>query len=251
MSTSSRTWKRAEERVAATFGARRQPLSGASGRDDLTASDSTHPRLFIESKYRARHAIRSVFDRTKALAQKESKAPLLVLTDKRRPGCLLCLFADDLPVVLAEFAAGNIKVYVPITRRIESDPEREYLWARPVTPTTAKVRNIPYYTDAVSLDDLVEHEGGEIVRVVERCARTYLAAIEGDPEEARRNWPVLWDYFVGHDIYVEWCLPGLFSMAVPCDVSPDRLLEIALACPVTIDAVAPIEEHDRFVDVRA
>ena len=82
--------------------------------------------------------------------------------------------------------------------------------------------------------------------ILERGARTYRAVIDGDPEEARNRWPMLRDYFLGHDIYVEWCFPGLFSMAVPCDIGPDRLFDIVEACPVTIEGIAPPEEHDRF-----
>jgi hypothetical protein len=66
MSTSSRTWKKSEARVAALIGARRPVLSGSSGRDDRNQSDSTHPRIFIEANYRQRHAVRSLFDATKA-----------------------------------------------------------------------------------------------------------------------------------------------------------------------------------------
>jgi hypothetical protein len=50
MSTHRRTWQMAEGRAAELFGSRRQAGSGSSGRDDVTCSDSTHPRLFIESE---------------------------------------------------------------------------------------------------------------------------------------------------------------------------------------------------------
>jgi hypothetical protein len=107
MPTNSRTWKKAEGRVASLFGARRQVLSGSSGRDDLSSSDSTHPRLFIEAKYRVRHATRSLFDETKALARKEGKTPLVALVDKARHGYLICIHCEDLPRVVAEFTLAN------------------------------------------------------------------------------------------------------------------------------------------------
>jgi hypothetical protein len=106
MSTHSRTWKRAEERVAATFGARRQPLSGSSGREDLTASDSNHPTLFIEAKLRARHTTRTLHDEAKRLATKEGKVPVLALFDKNRPGFLLGIHNEDFMTVVAEFVAA-------------------------------------------------------------------------------------------------------------------------------------------------
>ena len=107
MPTNSSTWKKAEGRVASLFGARRQVLSGSSGRDDRTSSDSTHSRMFIDAKYRERHATRSLFDKTKASAWKEGKTPLVALVDKARLGCLICIHCDDLPTVVAEFTLAN------------------------------------------------------------------------------------------------------------------------------------------------
>jgi hypothetical protein len=59
MATHRRTWKKAERRVADLSGAPCQPLSGSSGRDDMIRSDSTHTRIFDESKDRERHAART------------------------------------------------------------------------------------------------------------------------------------------------------------------------------------------------
>ena len=106
MSTHRRTWQRFEERVAALFGCRRQVLSGSSGRDDATASDSTHPVLFIEAKFRDKHAARTLHDATRELARKEGKVPVVALCDKGRPGFLLCIHSDDLAAVFAEFAGA-------------------------------------------------------------------------------------------------------------------------------------------------
>ncbi len=122
MSTNSRTWKKAEARVAALIGARRQVLSGSSGRDDRSQSDSTHPRIFVEAKYRQRHAVRSLFDETKAKARKEDKTPLVALIDKRRPGCLVCVHSDDLAHLVAEFTLANSELVEQAIRR--SQPKR-------------------------------------------------------------------------------------------------------------------------------
>jgi hypothetical protein len=104
--THRRTWQRTEERAAALFDCRRQAGSGSNGRDDQTASDSTHPTLYIESKLRDRHAVRTLHDATKKLSTREGKTPLLALFDKNRPGFLLVIHCDDLAIVLAEFAAA-------------------------------------------------------------------------------------------------------------------------------------------------
>lgn len=122
MSTNPRTWKKAEGRVAALFDARRQVLSGSSGRDDATRSDTTHPRLFIEAKYRERHSVRSLFDATKALARKEGKMPVVALVDKNRPGCLVCVHCDDLPTIAAEFALANPELVEQAVRKASPGP---------------------------------------------------------------------------------------------------------------------------------
>jgi hypothetical protein len=101
-----RTWQQAERRVAALFGARRQVGSGAGGREDLTASDSNHPALFIESKLRRRHTTRTLHDETKRLATKEGKTPVLALFDKNRPGFLVVTHSDDQMTVAAEFVVS-------------------------------------------------------------------------------------------------------------------------------------------------
>ena len=121
MSTNSRTWKKAEAPVAALIGARRQVLSGSSRRDDTTRSDSTHPRIFVEAKYRQRHTVRSLFDDTKAKARKEGKTPVVALIDKGRPGCLVCVHSDDLSILVAEFILANTELVEREIRRARSE----------------------------------------------------------------------------------------------------------------------------------
>ena len=107
MPTARRTWQRTEERAAALFACRRLPGSGSSNRDNVSStSDSTHATLFIESKLRARHAVRTLHDGTKKLAVKEGKVPLLCLFDKNRPGFLLAIHSDDFMTVVAEYVAA-------------------------------------------------------------------------------------------------------------------------------------------------
>ena len=105
-STSRRTWQLTESRLARFFGCERKVLSGSGGREDETCSDATHPSLFIEGKLRSVHTVRTLFDSTRKLASKEKKTPVLALFDKNRPGFLLVVHCDDLPVVLAEYAAA-------------------------------------------------------------------------------------------------------------------------------------------------
>jgi hypothetical protein len=100
-----RTWQRTEDRVAAFFGARRAILSGSAGRTDVTASDSTHPGLFIETKQRESHALRTLYDKTEKLARKERKIPVLALVNNRRSEFLVGIRNDYFLALLVEFIA--------------------------------------------------------------------------------------------------------------------------------------------------
>ena len=107
MPTHKNTWKNAERRVAALFGSLRNRLSGSSGRKDESESDTKHPRLFIEVKYREKHAVRTLFDETAAKAKGEGKTPVVALVDKGKPGFLLCVHCDDLGEVYGQYVAAN------------------------------------------------------------------------------------------------------------------------------------------------
>jgi hypothetical protein len=108
MSTHRSTWKKREGQAAALFGARRQVLSGSSGRDDAaTCSDSTHPRLYLECKLRAASAVRNLWEVTRDAARREGKTPVLALYAKGKPGALIVVHEDDLEVVAAEYLAAR------------------------------------------------------------------------------------------------------------------------------------------------
>jgi hypothetical protein len=106
-STHRSTWKRREREAASLFGSKRQRCSGSSGREDCSRSDSTHDRLFIETKLKASNATVTLFDETRTLAKLEGKTPLLLLAKKNRPGFLVVVDSADLQVMVAEYAAAN------------------------------------------------------------------------------------------------------------------------------------------------
>ena len=88
------TWKNGERIVARFFGAERTPLSGiASGH---TASDSLHPKLFIENKHYKKMRIWGLWEKTKLLARKEKKLPVLTSKVKGKKGFLITVHCDDL-----------------------------------------------------------------------------------------------------------------------------------------------------------
>lgn len=104
--TARGTWKQAEGRIAKFFGSERTPLSG--GNSKHTRSDSLHPDIFIETKYRAVHAVRTLYDETKKLAKLEGKVPMVCLVDKNRPGWLIVVHSDDWDAARQFPGGGNV-----------------------------------------------------------------------------------------------------------------------------------------------
>jgi hypothetical protein len=100
-------WKKRERKAAAAFGVKRTIGSGSLGREDRTCSDSTHDRLFIETKLRKVHTVVALWDKTAKLAKKEKKIPVVMLAQHNRPGLWVMCKLDDLPIVTAEYAAAR------------------------------------------------------------------------------------------------------------------------------------------------
>jgi len=93
-----KTWKQRERLVAAFFGAKgRTPLSG--GNSGHTRSDTLHEQLFIEHKHSVRHAITNLWDKTKKMALKEHKVPVVTLSVNGRPGFWVMCHSSDLTAV--------------------------------------------------------------------------------------------------------------------------------------------------------
>lgn len=92
-----KTWKQSERDVAEFFGTTRTPLSG--GASGHTRSDTLHPELFIEVKYRKRHTSVALWDETEALAVKEKKVPVVCLKEKGRHGFWILVRSTDLDKV--------------------------------------------------------------------------------------------------------------------------------------------------------
>lgn len=99
-----KAWKARERQAAAYLGAKRNVLSGSAGRDDRGRSDSTHDRVFMETKHYARHAAWTLWRNTKELAKREGKYPVLMLAEKGKAGFLVVVHTDDLDAIIAERA---------------------------------------------------------------------------------------------------------------------------------------------------
>lgn len=90
----SGTWKAIERRIATYFGTVRNPLSGSNGKH--SGSDSLHPSLYIEVKYRERHSAVSLWRDTALRAKLEGKTPVVCLAEKNKTGYWLVVHSDHL-----------------------------------------------------------------------------------------------------------------------------------------------------------
>ena len=119
-------WKKFERRVSKDFSTQRTALSG--GNSKVTRSDTHHPKLFLECKHNAESAVWSLYMKTKELAQKEKKKPVLCLGKKNHKGYLIVVHCDSvkevLDILLQDFPKG---VVAPKKKRRLSQKELESL----------------------------------------------------------------------------------------------------------------------------
>ena len=89
----NKTWKSVERWVANFFGTERTPLSG--GNSKITRSDTLSEDFFIEVKHRKKHTAVTLYESTKQLAMKESKIPIVVLSEKGKHGKYILFNSND------------------------------------------------------------------------------------------------------------------------------------------------------------
>ena len=117
---SDKLWKQFERRVSAMFGCQRNILSGSCGRDDKTASDTTHAELFIEIKHFARKwAFMPIYDKAAKMAKKERKLPMLVLGSKGVHGGYVVIHTNH----LVKFAEIVLKNQESVSAEFDRDKE--------------------------------------------------------------------------------------------------------------------------------
>jgi len=89
----NKVWKSFERTVSKFFGTTRNPLSG--GNSKHTQSDTLHPNLYIECKYRKKSSLSTLFKDTRMKAIKEGKTPIVCTKQKGEPGFLITIHNDD------------------------------------------------------------------------------------------------------------------------------------------------------------
>lgn len=89
-----KSWKRLERTVARKLKTTRNPLSGrASGHN--TSSDTLHPLLYVECKYKTKIPfVKEFWDKT-IEARKEGKIPMLVFKEKYQSDELVIIRLND------------------------------------------------------------------------------------------------------------------------------------------------------------
>lgn len=116
--THRNTWKAAERRCARAFHAERLPLSGAA--PQLSKSDSTHPRLYLETKCWARVPLLKVWRKAKEHAAAEKKVPVLCLREKGKEGFWVLCKSTDLQAIAVEMSKKEGVGGVPPTVQLNT-----------------------------------------------------------------------------------------------------------------------------------
>lgn len=105
----SKAWKAVEARIADFFGAKRTPLSGKNS--GHTRSDSLHPKLFIETKWRQKHSAVSLWRNTKesrdSYDSDKKKTVVVCLAEKNKNGFWVMCHSDDILEVAEEIKKAN------------------------------------------------------------------------------------------------------------------------------------------------
>lgn len=105
--THKNTWKAFERVVARFFGSTRTALSG--GNSKITRSDSLHPDLYIECKYRATNALHTLYKDSEKKAGLEKKIPVICTKAKGDKGFLITIHSD----YFEQFMKGNYGITEP------------------------------------------------------------------------------------------------------------------------------------------
>jgi hypothetical protein len=132
------------------------------------------------------------------------------------------------------------KIYVKV--KTGNGPTREYLWAERVSDDTVKVGNIPFFSDEVGYQDVVRvTEAGEVLEVLHRSTRTRRAVYEAAlaREDAECEYRAIRDHLRPYGIECESARAGMFSMAVPLDLTDERLRDLCSRCPVPLTLSLP------------
>ena len=106
-----KNWKRAEQRLATQFATTRRPLSG--GNSKTGRDDGFHDVIFLESKHARRHAIWSLYKKTKAIAKEEDRIPVIGLHQSHETGVLFVIHSSEFKTVALEYLKAQGYILSP------------------------------------------------------------------------------------------------------------------------------------------
>lgn len=164
--------------------------------------------------------------------------------DQLRPGCWLnkfMRFKADGPAweTKEEYAQGLIKVHFTLGRPGGGSPGGEYLCARPLSRSTARIDSIPFATGRLARGDLVRFDRDrEITQILEHVAKTRLlryADLDQQPVEAiTTRYMEVQAKLQEHDIDTEAMFPGVCSISVSRHMDDAELESVAAGLKSTI-----------------
>lgn len=138
--------------------------------------------------------------------------------------------------------AGLIKVHFTLDSKAGS-PAGETVWATPIGKKYAKINNIPFFADDVSIDDIVEIQPNEenhikeFVSLVTRGSTKYLMTYQtaDNQEETIDRFRQLREYITKKKCKIEGASPGYCVVAVPVDMPPKTAEKILKKAPFVLD----------------
>jgi hypothetical protein len=99
---SNPAWKKFERTVARWFGCERTgPMQGKD------ANDIDHELLHVQCKHAKRHAIITVWDAARVVADRTNKIPIVAIKQKGRHGFWLMMRSSDLTAVANQRVAAK------------------------------------------------------------------------------------------------------------------------------------------------
>lgn len=131
---SDAAWKRRERQACKPFGTTRKAGSGSQNQVGQTCSDSNHPSLYIETKYRKNHACLSLYDDVAEAAAKEAKVPVVALAERAKAGVYYLIHESHLAFVLGCLTEDQVAKVTPI-KYMPTNMKKRPKW-KPSVPST-------------------------------------------------------------------------------------------------------------------
>lgn len=136
--------------------------------------------------------------------------------------------------------SGLIKVHFTLENK--DGPAGESVWATPIGKKYAKINNIPFFVDDVSIDDIVEFQPSdsvvkEFVKLISRGSRKFHIAYDAGntPDDSISHFQQLRDFLTKRKFKVEGAAAGFCAAAVSLEVTEEKARKIIKKAPHVSD----------------